>query len=113
MEKVIVIIGRLTKAPFLLSRTNQDDRNWLQDTFEISPGRAATLVATMNQDTMGTSQRVTVALDYRQLARYTVRRNVEKLTRYWKYPKVLEHIEEDDPKEELHPIELRPYFRRQ
>jgi hypothetical protein len=117
MEKVIVRIGKIGKgsahSPTFDRRTHEDVL-WLKLTLEISYKRAQKLLNQMGNgsEATGSSDYVTVSLDYRQLARYTAKRQVEGLNQYWKYPLVLEHIEEQEPPAEKPPVELRPGFRK-
>ncbi len=115
MEKVIAQIGRIGKksqhARDFANRGAKEDVEWLQFCLEISYKRASKLLNAMaNNNQSQVSQPVTVALDYRQLARYVAKRQVEGLNKYWKYPHVLKHIEEERIDENT-TIELRPGYR--
>ena len=114
MEKVTVRIGRIGPKSENWSRELRppsEDIRWLEVTFEISHKRAYKLWQSMGQydPTNDVSHYAVVDLSYRQLARYTAKRQVEGLNRFWKYAHVLEHIEgKEERGDELKPIELRP-----
>lgn len=116
MEKVTVRISKASKHSsdaHLYSRTISDDIQFLMDAFEISHHRAQRLNSTLEggTDNSMVTYNTEVDLSYRQLARYTAKRQVEGLNKYWKYPHVLEHIEHEEPEQVRQPIELRPTIR--
>ena len=117
MEKITVQIGCIGPGSSLagdFSRSHQEDLNWLSEVLEISGKRASTLVTRLRNSNFSDgncSNRLTVDLDCRQLARYVARRQVDDLNKYWKYPHVLEFVEHQE-NEESPPIELRPGKRR-
>lgn len=116
-EKVTVKIGRITTQSARsddFNRTVSQDINWLRKTFEISYARADKLLRDMGGDNAlntATSCHIVVDLDYRQLARYVAKRQVDDLNKYWKYPHVIAHVESDCVPDEHDPIELRPGIR--
>ena len=112
MSKVEVKIGVAGRHSQGISEgeglSYKESVQWLADTFEISNKRATSLFRVMYEEaTTSASGYVTVILNYRQLARYTAKRQVEGLNKYWRYPHVLSHepVPEED---ETSPIELRP-----
>ena len=115
MEKVTVRIGKIGPcsgyAREFPKNCESKDVQWLSETFEISVKRANKILQAMKEydPSNQTSNYLVVDLSYRQLARYTAKRQVEDLNKYWKYPLVLEHIEgKEERGDELKPIELRP-----
>lgn len=84
------------------------DAQELADMLEISVRRASTLLHRMN--TAQAAGSVVVALNYRQLARYTALRQLRLSFRFWKYPVVIQ-LEENRVDEKPEPIELRPGLR--
>lgn len=115
MEKITVEIGTIGKGS---SHAGEFDRNrsvdmdWISDVLEISKKRALSLVSSLRHNYHdNASCRITVDLDYQQLARYTARRQVDGLNKYWKYPHVLEFVEHQEHECDR-PLELRPGKRR-
>lgn len=111
MEKVLVKIGHVGKSStkFISLREWKKDIDFIQSCFEISYKRAHKVVNFLRkQFNESTSCYIEVNLNYRQLARYTAKRQVEGLNQYWKYPHVLEHIEDYEETNHNVPIELRP-----
>ena len=117
MEKVVVRIGRISERSQHASkfdRNTGDDIKFLVDCFEMSSLRARNLIDEMRNSGNGgaVSECIDVVLNYRQLARYTAKRCCEGLVYYWKYPYVVEHIEDEEPEAENPPVELRPKKRK-
>lgn len=118
MEKVTVRIQRSTTKSsdaMLFRFVRSDDVSFLKSAFEISHKRADNLIKSLEKDFEscgGATESIIVDLNYRQLARYTAKRQVEGLNKYWKYPLVLEHIEDTNFDAVPKSIELRPSFRR-
>ena len=112
MEKIIVRIGlkgSLSKEcdvnkdhldkPYIASR-------FLQECFEISNSKACKIVNKLKDQEPCTTRYIELILSYKQLARYTAKRQVEGLNKTWIYPFVLE-FEDNECKPEHNPIELR------
>jgi hypothetical protein len=112
MEKIKVIIGRINSTSANAKRFDRkfdEDCKWLQDTLEISFKRARNLIL-KSEGNSGTTDTIIVILDYRQLARYTAKRQVDDLNRYWKFPHVLE-FEEEPETPDVTVFELRAAYR--
>jgi hypothetical protein len=117
VEKVVVKIGMFGKRS-----TNGGEEpmrmggavRWLSKTFEISWKRADKLYTIMVKEAeVSAAGYATVILTYRQLARYTAKRQVEGLNKFWKYPHVNEHLEVTTKEPaDVQPIELRPELRK-
>lgn len=106
MEKITVEIGFKSYK----NCVKEDDVVWLSLVLEISPKRANNLILQMinnNHKTHG-SHTIPLAMNYKQLARYTAFRQIDGLNCYWKYPFVLE-IQTEPEKPAA--IEIRPCFR--
>ena len=115
MEKIIVKIGTIGKCSteaHCLNRSANEDIAWLKDTLEISYKRALQIYNKLLGEDVDyvTSHYIELAMNYQQLARYTAKRQVEGLNKYWKFPLVLEHIEHEEY-EGSTPVEVRPNFR--
>lgn len=113
MERVHVRIGRGgPRSTCGVSRTLSQDVQFLRSAFGISHNRANALVNQLSESGSGSTQELWLYLTYEQLGRYTaLRRAEEDLHKYWRYPLVIEVLE-DPPSEYPQPIELRPGKRR-
>lgn len=112
MEKVKIRFNKANKGSTDFNRdANRCDIQFLQECFEISYKRAQNILHAMKKDREHCStDEVEMNLTYRQLARYVAMRQVSGLNKYWKYPHVLEHIEEDE-EDCQQVIEIRPGVR--
>lgn len=113
MEKIRIRLNRANpKSVNFINRTKFDDIAFLRECFNISHKRANKILYAMDKDREFCSTgEVELLLDYEQLARYVAKRQVEGLNKYWKYPHVIEFVEEDV--EELQEvIEIRPGIRK-
>ena len=116
VEKITVEIGTIGKGSSHareFERTHSIDMDWISDVLEISKKRASSLISSLRHGSVhaNVACKITVDLDYQQLARYTARRQVDGLNRYWKYPHVLEFVENQETECDQ-PLELRPGKRR-
>lgn len=75
------------------------------DTF--ADNRTQKLLNKLLEQTNCRTRYLDIIMSYRQLARYTAKRQVEGLNQRWKYPHVISHIE-DTPNQKTVSIELRP-----
>lgn len=112
MEKLIVTIGLVGPLStnydhFEEKKYPEKDIKFIQECFEVSYRRAQKVINKLNEQKNCRSRYYTVILSYRQLARYTAKRQVEGLNQRWKYPQVIEHREEV-PTQETISMELRP-----
>jgi len=117
VEKITVRIGCIGKnsnARNVPAQTETNKIEFLRKCFKISHRRAQLLIKELdkqNKDKYSVSLYLILTLNYEQLARYTVFRQVDGLNTFWKYPHVLDIIEEDNQNPEP-VIELRPSYRK-
>lgn len=112
MEKITVKIG--VPGGTSVNREQVPDLaciKWLSRVLEISFNHAQTIVNRLRKSGKNCkSSYVTLDMNYRQLARYTVIRKTEQLGEYWKYPHIEEFIE-DNQIPDCDVIEVRPSYR--
>ena len=118
MEKLTVRIGKVSPTSATFNPTTADSSNdvtFLQTALEISEKRAIKINDILEKEcNLGhVSAYIVVNLSYKQLAKYTAKRQVEGLNKYWKYPHVLKYVEDEDVLEDYKsPYEIRPGIRR-
>lgn len=108
IEKITVDI-KLTKFGRETKLGHQID--FLQRAFEISNKRAHSLAQKLSGSF---DNSLIVDLNYRQLARYTALRVIQrnKQNDYaWGYPRIIDFVEAEEPPQADKPIELRPGLR--
>lgn len=109
MEKIICNIGISARAT--VNTEKLERATFLQEALEISYKRAQSLYHQMEVARIDGDRTISVALSYRQFARYSAMRHVQHSHSLWLYAQVTEHIEETPEVKHSKFIELRPGYR--